>query len=269
MDIKPLQSRLLEMMVVFDEFCQKHKLQYWLSQGSLLGAIRHNGFIPWDDDMDICMIPDDFYKLEKLSKAGKLPNTLMLQTNSDLNAPDAIKENKMKAKVRDLHSTLIEHGESGDEPYSHGAFIDLFVVYTLPGEKPTRSLKILDELMHLPRRSLIYYQLARPILKLLQCKRIAKHILRRKMVPLNKSTLIKHPSFIAYQHFWKKDEIFPLKRHHFEAYQFLIPSNYHNYLTDLFGDYTQLPAVHQQKLKHTKSYATWIQLRSATFYKVA
>ena len=72
------QVRLLEMLVETDRICKKHNITYWLESGSLLGAIRHKGFIPWDDDLDITLLRKDYIKLTKVLKQ-ELPNWLILQ----------------------------------------------------------------------------------------------------------------------------------------------------------------------------------------------
>ena len=51
-DIKQLQGRLLEILIAFDKVCREHNLRYCICGGTLLGAVRHGGFIPWDDDLD-------------------------------------------------------------------------------------------------------------------------------------------------------------------------------------------------------------------------
>ncbi len=60
---RELQKEVLDLLSKFDAYCQKHGLQYFLAEGSLLGAVRHKGFIPWDDDIDIMMPRDDYEKL--------------------------------------------------------------------------------------------------------------------------------------------------------------------------------------------------------------
>lgn len=57
----------IDLLVKFDEVCRKHQLKYFVAFGSLLGIIRHHGFIPWDDDIDVCMLRDDYEKLKDLS----------------------------------------------------------------------------------------------------------------------------------------------------------------------------------------------------------
>ena len=61
-DIRPLQLRMLEILLAFDKMCKEHNLNYGIMAGTLLGAVRHKGFIPWDDDMDVGMPRPDYEK---------------------------------------------------------------------------------------------------------------------------------------------------------------------------------------------------------------
>ena len=63
---KEIQEKELSMLLYFKEFCDKHNLRFYLCGGGLIGAIRHNGFIPWDDDLDLFMPRPDYEKLAEL-----------------------------------------------------------------------------------------------------------------------------------------------------------------------------------------------------------
>ena len=74
---KEYKDRLFDMLVKFDEFCNKYKLDYSLCGGTLLGAIRHKGFIPWDDDIDVVMPRPDYEKFKRLVKKYPLAPNLV------------------------------------------------------------------------------------------------------------------------------------------------------------------------------------------------
>ena len=114
------QLRMLEILVVIDKICRKHQIPYWLSSGTLIGAVRHNGFIPWDDDLDIEMMRNDYlHLLEVLTK--ELPDWLALQT--DETDPNYF---FFYAKVRDRRSVLNE-GNNYDRMWKEkGIYIDIF-----------------------------------------------------------------------------------------------------------------------------------------------
>ncbi len=118
---KELQRVLCEMLVEFDQICKRYKIRYFLGGGTLLGAIRHKGFIPWDDDIDLMLLRPDYEKLCMLPR-NAFPKHLFLQTPKT----DRGYHGDM-AKLR-LNGSEYRTEFSGHFSDMHqGIFIDIFV----------------------------------------------------------------------------------------------------------------------------------------------
>lgn len=102
--LRTCQLKQLGILEEIDRICRKHNISYWLDGGSLLGAVRHGGFIPWDDDIDIAMPQDDARRFAEVAPK-ELPSTLRLQT------PDTENTREPIMKVRDLNSFYVEGNE--------------------------------------------------------------------------------------------------------------------------------------------------------------
>jgi len=114
---------MLRMLKIIDYLCRKHNLHYWLCFGTLLGAIRHKGFIPWDDDLDICMMREDYEKFIKIAQK-EFPDDLFIQTRETDPLYDYL---PLPCKVRDKKSLIIAEGMT-DKKYHQGLFVDIFPV---------------------------------------------------------------------------------------------------------------------------------------------
>lgn len=121
-----MQQRMMEVLEVIDGICQRHNIPYWLSGGSMLGAVRHQGFIPWDDDLDIEMLRPDFERLMKI-----LPNELPAHLALQWHTTD---ENYFFqfAKVRDRNSELFERNGYDKVWKEHGIWVDIFPLERVP-----------------------------------------------------------------------------------------------------------------------------------------
>lgn len=128
-----LQLTMLETLKVFDSFCRKHDIKYSLYAGSLLGAVRHRGFIPWDDDLDVCMSREAYNRFITLWEEDP-PQGYLLQNKE--NTPAFWQS---FSKIRKDHTTFLqEEREAGK--YHTGIFLDIFPLDRIPNGKLHRRL---------------------------------------------------------------------------------------------------------------------------------
>ena len=124
--LRKAQIREVEILIEIDRICRKHDIKYWINFGTLLGAVRHKGFIPWDDDLDICMLSKDYKKFLEIA-SDELPEWLFIQNKStDPSYRRSI------CKVRDLNSFFVEQYDDFSAPYKKGIFIDIFEMIEYP-----------------------------------------------------------------------------------------------------------------------------------------
>ncbi len=130
-DIKTLQERLLDNLEAIHQTCIQHGLTYYLWAGTMLGAVRHKGFIPWDDDMDICM-PRPDYELLMAHWREWLPKPYaVISTDTDTTYPYPF------AKIEDTSTTVQERP---DFPFLEGIYIDVFPLDGMPESRLRQKL---------------------------------------------------------------------------------------------------------------------------------
>lgn len=113
-----LKSIQLEILCVVDRFCRENQIKYWLDYGTLLGAVRHRGYIPWDDDIDLGMFRKDYDKfISEFNRVGE-QKYIVRTCKNDMRFPWTF------AKVMDMDTVLYEPDENG---YKHHINIDIFV----------------------------------------------------------------------------------------------------------------------------------------------
>ena len=125
-ELRRAQLKMLEILEALDKICRKHNIQYWLACGTLLGARRHGGFIPWDDDLDVIVLQTEYQKLISALKE-ELPKHLILQTReTDKNYW------YYYPKIRDRDSRYIDKNTDADNLQYQGIFIDIFPIEPVP-----------------------------------------------------------------------------------------------------------------------------------------
>ncbi|MCQ2234625.1 MAG: LicD family protein [Paludibacteraceae bacterium] len=125
-DIRPLQLKIMEILEVIHHVCEEHGLRYYMIDGTLIGAVRHKGFIPWDDDMDIGMPRADYEKLIAHCKEWLPQRYEMVCYENDPSYPLHF------AKIQDAETTLVERPHLY---YLGGVFVDVFPIDGAPTQK--------------------------------------------------------------------------------------------------------------------------------------
>lgn len=116
--IKEIQDEILNVALYFDQLCIENNIEYFLMGGTALGAIRHNGFIPWDDDFDVFLKVDEYYKLKEVLRNQNGKNLCYFQEERSLEWPLYF------SKFRSQHAEYYEEGDQEREMH-HGVYIDI------------------------------------------------------------------------------------------------------------------------------------------------
>ncbi len=237
-ELRRFQLRLLDMLKYIDDVCRRNNIHYWLSSGTCLGAIRHGGFIPWDDDADVEMLYSDYKKFKKAMI--KEPNTDFVFQTHDTDAEYV----GVVGKLRDLHSEMDEvlrvRPNYSEFKYK-GVFVDVFAVELSNSRYLTRfAFKLQVFFLH-------------------YLAKIKSRNLRRFLGDFNRLWLHKlvFPVFSFYGKMFNKQRLrhkigsgFPAPRYYddvketvympFEDTELPVPRNYDAYLRKLYGDYGEL-----------------------------
>lgn len=240
--LRKAQERLIEMLIEIDRICKKHNITYWIDGGTALGAVRHKGFIPWDDDIDIAVLRKDYNKLLKILQK-ELPDRFVLQ-----NKKTEKYYHLMYSRVVDKNS-LSDYGENRvktrKKMKNQGLFIDLVFI-----EKGNLKLKkIVDHYYIGSFHNLTFYnnfkkkilaQVSWPIFSLLV-------LIIRCIYSLIPSDKYIFGYGIPFMRDLRRSEILPVKPIEFENIIVSAPNNVHAYLKRYFGNYMQIPPVEQRK----------------------
>lgn len=125
-NIKQVQSVVLRMLKIMDHICSENDIHFWLEYGTMLGAVRHNGFIPWDNEADIGMMRNDFEQFSAIA-ANALPHDIFFQTK-DTDAEYLYSSNYIEAKLRDKYSNYCNFEVNHPEfRWHNGIQVDIFI----------------------------------------------------------------------------------------------------------------------------------------------
>ena len=242
------QMRMLDILLEVDKICKKHDIPYWLSSGTLIGAMRHDGFIPWDDDLDIEMLRKDYVRLMAVLPK-ELPSWLALQ-NSDTD-PNYF---YFYAKVRDRRSKMLEQNGYDRLWQEQGIYIDIFPMEQHPIGLHKITEKTVGHMYKIWRTSTDDEKAIRKVRRIFDINNKVLFPLLRGICKLLPSKVITSGMGIPFHNPRYLDEVSPLTTHAFEGHQLPVPGNANAHLRHIFGDYMQLPdlnklALHVGKLE--------------------
>lgn len=235
--LRKAQLIMLDMLVEFDAICKKHQLQYWLDSGTLLGAVRHQGFIPWDDDIDLSMPLEDYNKFLEIAQS-ELSNEIFLQnvkTDPDFKFD--------YTKLRSNRASIVEfHEKDRQVNYHQGVFVDIFPMLAM--ENSEANLQSYDQTLQ-AIRDVSAVSLHTPNGKDDPARRVAlvAALKEKHQGWLDDTSKVIYggemPDVAAS---FDQTEVFPLSTLEFEGLTFPAPKNPSHYLDAIYAfDYRQLP----------------------------
>ncbi|WKA53966.1 LicD family protein [Planococcus shixiaomingii] len=263
-ELKKLKEAELNILIEFDRVCKKLGINYTLSSGTLLGAVRHQGFIPWDDDIDVALLREEYNRFINEAQNFFSPNLFIQTYQTDSKYPLNF------CKLIDTSTTLIDFNMQKID-MKNGVYIDLFPIDKVASNKIIRTLdNLLISAIHLLKYSytrewayssnsklkkslrLLLYPVAR-IVGFSFFNRLETYIRTKNNNDKNKYTYGDRTT-ASYQY---KDnmlmdiEIFNEYDHiSFEKYDFQSIKNKDAYLKASYGDYMKLPPIEEQTFTH-------------------
>ena len=256
--MKEIQKVILNIFKNVKQILYNFNIPYYAIGGTCLGAIRHHGFIPWDDDLDIAVPIEYWDRLIEVMKS-ELPEYLYLYT------PDNVKPyHYVWLKVCDKRTTFIEKSEFDLKEAYKGVFIDIMPIGGIPAETKDRE-KFIQKLRHLDSynnhlRFSDSYSTLKSFLGRLPF-RILSRILpynyySKKYMEILKEHPFVNSSFVGYTWHpeWLPRLVFPKSYFNdgidvqFEDTLIKVPQDYHRYLSQQFGNYMQLPPENRREV---------------------
>lgn len=259
--IKREELRKLELEIAKEikRICEKNTIEYFITDGTLLGAVRHGGFIPWDDDMDIGMTTDNYMKFISVAQTS-LDERFLLQTEDT----DSSYGNPF-AKVR-LRKSHFKEKLTDEILENDGIFVDVFP-YDFTSEKIANSKPYLRKMQLLGKMKMLKagYDLNsitssvpkkafNSIIKLLPISREKVNCIFMKEI--EKAERAGHEWLVERDGIFKGDYAVPAKYFSeyvdikFEDTEFKAPKMYHDFLRSIYGDYNVLPSESARIVGH-------------------
>lgn len=257
-NINESQNRLLQLARVVDEICKGHNIPFFMVGGTMLGAIRHKGFIPWDDDMDFGVTYDHYFELIDLLNK-ELPEGYRCLWYGD--------DSPLRSfffKVEDTRTVIDDPCIALPLNKKLGLSIDIFPIISCNEEEGLQiTHKVYDEWMTnrkvntIPSNAKWYVKMVKYILRVVKphdpfvSNQRIKAILD-SVEPGNKYLNVVSPQF--WKVIWPKETFFELASYSFEDAKFSGPKDYDAYLSKCYKNYMQLPPEEKRRVHAENTY---------------
>lgn len=269
LSLDDIKRESLKILVAFDRFCESHALRYSLAGGTLLGAVRHGGFIPWDDDVDVMMPRPDYEKLLNLGDQWKVATGYIIHAYPRANSVGAP---FVKLINPAIHTSIAKHSEASY------LGIDVLPVDGLPTDEAIDEVYVRSK----EYRRTIEALDARPELASSQLKRMLKGAYRilNRCIPLQQIVVRKldeHARSLPYEDSeyvgvvsWGlygpgermlKSKFEETETTLFEGRSFRIMSCWHDYLSGIYGNYMELPPEEERTAHGMKAWVDGLSYR--------
>lgn len=258
-EIRRIQEKSLEMALYFKKICDENQLLFYFCGGCCIGSIRHEGFIPWDDDVDVFMPRKDYEKLKKIWKR-KADTSRYAIENSDEKHID----HNLFLNIRDNTTTFIRPYQT-ELDISHGLILDVLPLDGCPSNRFRRKLQLIWAMIYSIYRAQLIPEnhgklmafIGRIALGLIPSEKMRYriwHLAEKQMTKYRIEDCEYVTELCAGVHYMKNEypkkafEKAVLKR--FEGYDMPVPAGYDDYLRIAFGDYMTLPPKEKQVAHH-------------------
>lgn len=258
-ELRKAQLLMLKILKEVHRICEENNIKYFLSDGTLIGAVRHNGFIPWDDDLDIGMLREEYEKFCKIAPE-KLGDEFVLQTTFRDEGYGS-----QFGKLMLKNTIWIEYNAKDTDRDNKGIYIDIFPYDKIPSSK--KKQKMIKFQYHLLNALLLFklnyfatsyekgiirkinYVIKKIFSSFFSINKLKnmREKLCKKYENMSKNFVVTKygGSFENNQNSYESYDSLIL--HSFENDNFYIPKNYDSILTNLYGDYMVIPPVEKQK----------------------